>query len=237
MSRAIWGLVLVNTVLGLPGACAEATRYQNRPPERHAFCASSVRGKFDGRRRGEVAVVGSRRRSCRGPWQVLLRLANGRTVKRSLDRDVLPGLEEDHVCELAGCRVFGARDLDRDGRDELEIADNAPATGVVVAVYQLAGGSIRMLNVRARRGRRPAPMELLYLAGGTESSWVVCRDSPRGRQIVQVGEGHLADHHPRVDVSETSYALKGLLFRHVSDRTYSRRGATGFPLRVPGRPC
>jgi hypothetical protein len=71
---------------------------------------------------------------------------------------------------------------------------------------------------------------------GARAGATVCRDSSRGQQVVQVGEGYLPDYH-RADVSETSYALKGLLFQHVSTKTYSRRGANGFPVRVRGRPC
>jgi len=176
-------------------------------------------------------VSHSRHVGCGGVlWQitVLAHLALDRIRCRTPNRT--PG----NACEHVGCRAFGAHDLEREGRDELEIADETPASGVVAAVYRLVG--LRLLKLRARRTGRDSPMEFLHIDGGTESSWVVCRDSRRGRQVVQVGQGYVPDHH-RVDVSETSYALKGLLFRHVSTRTYSRRGAKGFPLRGRGRLC
>jgi hypothetical protein len=201
------------------------------------FCASSVRGDFDGDGRRDVALVGSAQKTCRTRWTVSVQLASGAATKRLLDRDVLMELESSRLC-LVGCTAFAAHDLNRDGRDELEVADNTPATGDAVLVYRLLHGSLRPLKVRTRTGAYKL-MLLSYNGSVTGGAWVVCRDRPQAeRRVIQVGEDYTtpSDHH--VEISETAYILRGAVFRHLSTRTYRvRSNRIGEPATVPGRRC
>jgi hypothetical protein len=158
-------------------------------------------------------------------------------VTRSLDRDILPQLEADQGCQQP-CTAFGAHDLDGRGRDELEIADTTPATGDAVMVYRLTGRTLAPLKLRYRPRGRAQLMELSYTGSATMDSWVVCRDTQKGRRVVQVGQGYPTSVDHRVFVSETVYGLKGLFFHHLLTRTYSRASdRVGSSVRVRGRAC
>ncbi len=209
---------------------------RDRPASGGLFCSSRVRGDFDGDRRPDIARVGSVRRGCGTRWTVVIRLGAGPSLVHSLDREVLP-LEQTRMCSV-GCTAFGAHDLDRDGRDELEVADATPATGDAVVVYRLFRGSLHPLRRRSGM-RRQKLMLLMYTGSVTSGSWVVCRDRPEGRRVIQVGEGYGTRSDPRlVEVLETAYVVKGETFRYLSTRTYSRRSSrVGSPLPVPGRRC
>jgi hypothetical protein len=196
-----------------------------------------VRGDFDGDGRRDVALVGSAQKDCQARWKVTLRLASGTATTRVLDRDALQELESSRLC-LPGCNAFAAHDLNRDGRDELEVADITPATGDAVVAYRLIHGSVRPLKVRTRAGAYKL-MLLSYNGSATGGAWVVCRDRPQAdRRVIQVGEGYAtpSDHH--VDISESAYTLRGVVFRHLWAHTYRvRSNRIGVPAVVPGRRC
>jgi len=198
---------------------------------------SSVRGDFDGDGRRDVALVGSAQKDCRARWTVRVHPASGAATMRVLDRDVLQELESSRLC-LAGCTAFAAHDLNRDGRDELEVADNTPATGDAVVVYRLLHGSLRPLKVRTRTGAYKL-MLLSYNGSVTGGAWVVCRDRPQAdRRVIQVGESYATASNHHVDISEAAYFLRGVVFRRLSTRTYRvRSNRIGEPAAVPGRRC
>jgi hypothetical protein len=201
------------------------------------FCSSRVRGDFDGDGRADVARVGSARKGCDSRWTVVVRLGAGRSVARSLDRDRAQ-LEARRLCQGVKCRAFGAHDLDRDGRDELEVADETPATGDAVVVYGLAHGWLRPLK-RLRRGARERELiTFFYLGSANGGAWVVCRERAQGRIVVQVNELYATPSHRRAEISETTYALNGGVFRFLTTRSYSRRSNRLWsPRPVPGRRC
>ena len=216
-------------------ASAKATRHSVSAAR--LFCGSSVHGDFDGDGRRDVALVGSVRKDCRARWTVTVHLASGPVATRRLDHDILQELESSRLC-LVGCTAFAAHDLNRDGRDELEVADNTPATGDAVVVYRLLHGSLRPLKLRTRTGAFKL-MLLSYNGSATGGAWVVCRDRPQAkRRVIQVGEDYPTPSNHHVEISETAYILSGVLFRRLSTRTYRlRSGRIGEATAVRGRRC
>jgi hypothetical protein len=234
-----WRRTLVISALAVVLVCgtAWASASAHTASAARPFCASSVRGDFDGDGRRDVALVGSAQKDCRAHWTVRVQLASGAATMRVLDRDVLQELESSRLC-LVGCTAFEAHDLNRDGRDELEVGDKTPATGDAVVVYRLLHGSLRPLEVRTRTGAYKL-MLLSYNGSVTGGAWVVCRDRPRpDRRVIQVSESYATPSNHHVDISEAAYFLRGVVFRHLSARTYRvRSNRIGEPAAVPGRRC
>jgi hypothetical protein len=168
---------------------------------------------------------------------VTARLASGSAPTHVLDGDAFTQVEAGRLCS-AYCTAFAAHDLTADGRDEIEVADRTPATGYIVVGYRLLHTSLRPLKARTRNGAYHL-MALLYTGSVTHGSWVVCRDRAKGsRQVIQVGEGYAtpSDHH--VYISESAYVVSGVVFRHLSNRSYRvRSNRIGVPVPVPGRRC
>lgn len=203
----------------------------NGPSGSAGYCTSSTRGDFDGDGRQDVARLSG----CHGVWRVAIRLATGLRITRSLAHDALPGLEEHAMC-LAYCTAWGAHDLNGDRRDELEIADDTPAAGVIVAAYRLVGKSLQPLKVRRAGGL--VVMPLSYTASVTLGSWVVCRNTKSGRLVVQVSEAYALPPSHRTRIHEDIYHVRGDLFQHVAQRSYTRRAPrAGSPVRVAGTRC
>ena len=229
-------LILTAVLAALAGSAGWASASRTTLASR-MHCASSVRGDFDGDGRSDVGLVGSARRDCRAGWTVTVRLASGSAPAHVLDKDAFPQVEDGRLC-VVGCTAFAARDLTGDGRDELEVADDTPATGSIVVGYRLLRGSLRPLKARARSGAYHV-MGFLHTGSVTYGSWVVCRDRPKAaRRVIQISEGYATprDHH--VHISEDAYVVRGLVFRHLSTRTYRvRSNRVGEPVPVAGRPC
>jgi hypothetical protein len=183
LSRVTSRLVAVGMLgAAVASSAALSSTARDRASAAGQFCSSGVRGDFDRDRRADVARVGSARRGCDRRWTLVVRLGAGGSVARSLDRDRAQ-LEARRLCQGVKCTAFGAHDIDGDGRDELEVADETPATGGAVVVYGLARGWIRPLKPLRRGGRERELMTFFYLGSANGAPGLCAANEPRAGSL------------------------------------------------------
>jgi hypothetical protein len=224
--------LLALVVAPIGGLLAPAAVVSAGPTQR--FCVSIIRGGFDSDRRRDTAVVYSTRRGCdttnRRSWQLVVRLASGRVLRRALgsDQPAFSG-ERDLGCD-SRCAVRAAPDFNRDGLHEIEVALQEGASQEQRGIYGLVGGELRRLPGSPAGDR----FSLSYGGGLTHGAYVVCRLRGVRHLVVAVGWGIADKAHSAV--REDIYRFEGLRFRLIATKT--RRMSTSIvPPRVSGRTC
>jgi len=201
------------------------------------FCASRIRGDFDGDGRTDSAVAFSSRSICDAmdgrSWYLVVRLSRGGHLRRPLGHDLAASSEGRIGCEPL-CFVRAAPDFNRDGRDEIEVSLQQGAAMEQRGVYGVVGNRIR------RSGSRPAGQPLTFSYGGSlrYGAGVVCR-TQRGRHLVVAAEyGYSSEYgRHRMPVTEHVYLFEGRTFVHLRDQKRVYRGSAALPPRVPGGRC
>lgn len=199
------------------------------------FCSSRIDGDFDGDGRGDTASVYSTRSLCDEAagrhWFLLVTLDRGGKLRRPLRKDRPAFSEGGHGCEFR-CMVSAATDLNRDGRDELEVSLQQGASQEQRGFYGVVGERLRRFGAGGQR----QPLSFSYGGSVMHGAYVVCR-AERGRHfVVGVEWGVTSTKSPgQVGFEEHVYRFEGRTFRHV--RTGSGRSRGVVPPRVSGRSC